>query len=271
MTHGSLFSGIGGFDLAAARVGWKNVFQIEIDPFCQRVLQKNFPDAQRFSDIREFDGTGFAGKIDVVSGGFPCQPFSVAGQRKGKNDDRALWHEMLRVIREIKPAWVVGENVAGIISMELDAVLSDLESIGYACQAFVVPACAVNALHRRDRVWVVANLDSKRQQQPQRVVAEIGGRAEYGDTAIDTNPDGAGREKRNVSTQPKRPGLNSWISSFGTVEWQPNDTSELLRAAYGLPGRVDGRRARIKALGNAIVPQVDYQIFHAIEQVKCIP
>lgn len=293
MTHGSLFSGIGGFDLAASRMGWDNVFQVEIDHFCRRVLQKNFPDAQRFNDIKEFDGSDFAGKIDIISGGFPCQPFSVAGQRKGKTDDRALWGEMLRVIRTILPTWVVGENVAGVISMELDTVLADLEGIGYSCQAFVIPACAVNAMHRRDRVWIVAHAKSPIEKQPRLLRHRWAGYTDDGSgdggvtthahaenngenigqfstciarssKAIDPDPDCARREELDLSALPKRQGFNSGFSSFGTVEWQPLDTSDLLRTAYGVPGRVDRRGARIKSLGNAIVPQVAFNIYHAI-------
>jgi DNA (cytosine-5)-methyltransferase 1 len=266
MTHGSLFSGIGGFDLAASRMGWDNVFQVEIDPFCRRVLQKNFPDAQRFDDIRQFDGGDFAGKVDIISGGFPCQPFSVAGKRRGKDDDRALWGEMLRVIRTIRPAWIVGENVAGIISMELDTVLSDMESIGYTGQAFVIPACAVNAIHRRDRVWIVAHAKSPIEEQSRLSRHRRTGYTDDGccDGGVATNTNRARREEFDLSAQPKRQGFDSGLSSFGTVEWQPLDTSDLLRTAYGIPGRVDRRGARIKSLGNAIVPQVAFNIYHAI-------
>jgi len=264
MTHGSLFSGIGGFDLAASRMGWDNVFQVEIDPFCRRVLQKNFPDVQRFTDIKNFDGSEFAGKIDIISGGFPCQPFSVAGQRKGKTDDRALWCEMLRVIRTIRPAWVVGENVAGIISMELDSVLADLEGIGYTCQAFVIPACASNAIHRRDRVWIVAHAHAENIGEN---IGQFSTCIARSSKAIDPDPDCARREKFNLSAQPKRQEFNSGLSSFGTVEWQPLDTSDLLRTAYGVPGRVDRRGNRIKSLGNAIVPQIAYNIFHSLHCV----
>lgn len=300
MRHGSLFTGIGGFDLAASRMGWENVFQVEIDPFCRRVLEKNFPDAQRFNDIREFDGGDFAGTINILSGGFPCQPFSVAGQRRGKDDDRALWGEMLRVVRTVRPTWVVGENVAGIVSMELDTVLSDLEGIGYASQAFVVPACAVNALHRRDRVWIVAHAKSpiseqprisrqwraghsdnggghggatshpnrQRQQQQERLVAEVWRRAEYSDSFAASNSASRGRQNGRHGAQSEAWEANESgnISGerFQSVEWQPNDSSDILRAAYGLPGRVDRSAARIKSLGNAIVPQVAFQIFHSI-------
>ena len=116
MTHGSLFSGIGGFDLAAEWMGWQNIFQVEIEEYCQRLLAQNFPNVERHRDIREFDGKQYAGRIDIISGGFPCQPFSRAGKRQGKEDPRHLWPQMLRIISEIEPRWVLGENVSGIFS-----------------------------------------------------------------------------------------------------------------------------------------------------------
>jgi DNA (cytosine-5)-methyltransferase 1 len=156
LSHGSLFSGIGGFDLAAQWMGWDNVFQVEKDNWCRKVLAKNFPKTKRYGDIKEFNGEKYRGAVDVISGGFPCQPFSIAGERKGKDDDRYLWDEMLRVIGEVKPTYVVGENVTGIIGLALDKVLSDLEAQGYTTETFIIPACGKNAWHRRDRVWIVA-------------------------------------------------------------------------------------------------------------------
>ncbi len=156
MRHASLFSGIGGFDLAASWMGWKNVFQVEKDDWCRDILKNHFPQTKQYEDIKDFNGENYYGAIDIISGGFPCQPFSVAGKQKGKTDDRYLWPEMLRVIRQIQPTWIVGENVPGIVSMALDTVLFDLESEGYACQTYIIPACAVNAIHRRDRVWILA-------------------------------------------------------------------------------------------------------------------
>lgn len=128
MNHASLFSCIGGFDLAAREVGWNNVFQCEIDPFCQSVLKYYFPKTVLYEDIKRTDFTSWKGKIDVLTGGFPCQPFSVAGQRKGADDDRYLWPEMLRVIRETRPLWVIGENVAGITNMVQPGSETDVET-----------------------------------------------------------------------------------------------------------------------------------------------
>ena len=162
LTHLSLFSGIGGLDLAAEWAGFTSVGQCEWADYPTAILEKHWSDVPRWRDIRTltkesfYDRTGLR-TVDVISGGFPCQPFSVAGMRRGKEDDRYLWPEMLRVIQEIRPTWVVGENVAGIVNMALDTVLSDLEAIGYACQAFIIPACAVDAPHRRDRCAIVAH------------------------------------------------------------------------------------------------------------------
>jgi DNA (cytosine-5)-methyltransferase 1 len=160
LTHASLFSGIGGFDLAAQWSGFENIFQVEIDDFCQKVLTKNFPNTHKFLDIKTFDGSKYENKIDVLTGGFPCQPFSIAGKRKGSNDDRNLWSEMFRAIREIKPTWIVAENVRGILTTEGGLVfgqaITDLENEGYEIQPFIIPACAVNAPHKRDRIWIVA-------------------------------------------------------------------------------------------------------------------
>ncbi|QIH33466.1 DNA cytosine methyltransferase [Sphingobacterium sp. DR205] len=158
--HGSLFSGIGGFDLAAKWSGWINVFNCEVDPFCRRTLAYHFPRTKSYADIKQTDFSAFKGKINVLTGGFPCQPFSLAGKRRGKEDDRYLWPEMLRAIRQTQPEWVVAENVLGITSwnggMVLEEVWTDLENQGYQVQPYVLPAAGVGAPHRRERVWIVA-------------------------------------------------------------------------------------------------------------------
>jgi DNA (cytosine-5)-methyltransferase 1 len=160
MTHGSLFSGIGGFDLAAEWMGWENIFHCEWNKFGQQVLKHHFPNSISYEDITKTDFTIHRGTIDILTGGFPCQPYSSAGKRLGKEDDRHLWPEMLRAIREIQPRWVVGENVRGLTNwnggLVFDEVQSDLEAEGYEVTPFLLPACAVNAPHRRDRIWFVA-------------------------------------------------------------------------------------------------------------------
>ena len=167
LTHLSLFSGIGGLDLAAEAAGFQTVGQCEWADYPTKILEKHWPDVLRWRDIRTLTGDDFYARtgrrsVTVISGGFPCQPFSVAGKRRGKEDDRYLWPEMCRVISEIRPAWVIGENVPGIVNLALDTVLSDLESQGYACQTFIIPAAGVDAPHRRERICIVAYSGSRR-------------------------------------------------------------------------------------------------------------
>ena len=165
ITHLSLFSGIGGLDLAAEWAGIKTVGQCEWADYPTRVLEKHWPDVPRWKDIRTLTGGSFYERtgrrtVDIISGGFPCQPFSFAGKRRGTEDDRYLWPEMVRVIKELRPAWVVGENVAGIVRMALPDILSELEACGYRARTFLVPACGVGARHRRYRVAIVAYSNS---------------------------------------------------------------------------------------------------------------
>ena len=162
LIHLSLFSGIGGLDIAAEMAGFKTVGQCEWADYPTKVLERHWPDVPRWRDIRTLTGDSFYEKtgmrtVDVISGGFPCQPFSQAGKRMGQEDDRYLWPEMLRVIREICPLWVIGENVPGIVNLALDTVLADLESESYEAQPFIIPACGVDAPHRRDRVCILAH------------------------------------------------------------------------------------------------------------------
>lgn len=232
MTHASVFSGIGGFDLAARNVGITNVFQVEIDEFCQKVLAKNFPETEKYRNIYEFNGAKYNGAIDIISGGFPCQPFSVAGKRKGTADDRYLWDEMFRVVCEVRPNWVIAENVEGLIANEqglaFEKCFSDLESAGYDAEAFIIPAIAKNAPHRRNRVWIVANIDSERLQ---------------GASGL---PNGFAYGNRGE--------IRWWRENWLEV------AAQFCRVDNGVSDRVD----RIKSLGNAIVPQVAEEIFKAI-------
>ena len=180
-----LFSGIGGFSLGLERAGgFETVAFCEIEEYPGKVLAKHWPDVPIHRDVRELDGNDYAGRTDLICGGYPCQPFSHAGKRQGGEDDRHLWPEVHRLVATIRPTWCLFENVAGHISMGLDQVLSDLDDEGYASQTLVVPACAVDAPHRRDRVWIVAHATQFRRDgsehygendTPQRVQGQSGG------------------------------------------------------------------------------------------------
>ena len=247
MTHLSLFTGIGGLDLAAEWAGFETVGQCEWADYPTKILEKHWPDVPRWRDIRSMTKESFYERtglrtVDVISGGFPCQPFSVAGKRRGSEDDRYLWPEMLRVIEELRPAWVVGENVAGIVNMALDTVLSDLEAKGYAAGAFIIPACAVDAPHRRDRIAIVANTDS--------IGYKVAKRLSENTEKIVT---GTTRAYRTIAQFPD--GID-WI--------QRARESGFLRRNNGIPHRLD----RLRSLGNAVVPQQFYPIFQAIAEVE---
>ena len=276
MTHASLFSGIGGFDLAAEWAGWTNAFNCEIDPFCRSVLKYHFPDAEQYGDIRTADFTIWRDRIDVLSGGFPCQPFSLAGKRKGTEDDRYLWPEMLRVIRTVRPRWVVGENVFGIVNwsegMVFEQVCSDLEAAGYEVQPYIIPACGVGAPHRRDRCWFVAHRTDasiETMREGQDGVHAVGAAADtYGQRCHEFQSSGQSsqtqeRIAQNGNAKRRIPGWNDFPTESPVCD--RND---------GFPGELAGLsfpawcRESIKACGNAIVPQVALQIFETINKYE---
>lgn len=262
MTHLSLFSGIGGLDLAAEWAGFRTVGQCEWADYPTKVLEKHWPDVPRWRDIRTLTGDSFYERtglrtVNLISGGFPCQPFSIAGKRRGKEDDRFLWPEMVRIVKELRPTWVVGENVAGIINMALDKVLSDLESEGYATRTFLLPAAGVGAPHRRYRTAIVgySNRPRCKEQHIPRQPSEKGfshWRFDEGD-ASNTK---SGREQQHI-------GIWEETWRLGGCDWwaiEPN----VGRVANGVPDRVD----RIECLGNAVVPQQFYPVFKAIATIE---
>jgi DNA (cytosine-5)-methyltransferase 1 len=266
MKHIGLFEGIGGFSLAARLAGWETIAWCEWNEFGQKVLRHHFPKAQGHGDITQTDFTIYRGQCDIVTGGFPCQPYSTAGKRLGKEDERHLWPEMLRAIREIQPRWVVGENVLGLVNwsggLVFHEVQADLEAAGYEVFPYVLPACAVNAPHRRDRVWFVAKntiSDGLLQRKSKKKRTEIW---EQRDTCT-------GNQKRVcISTG----GIDS-AYKFTNVQWSNFPTQPpVCFGNDGLSSRLDGitlpkwRNESIKAAGNAIVPQVAFQIFQAIKQ-----
>jgi DNA (cytosine-5)-methyltransferase 1 len=331
MRHGSLFSGIGGFDLAAEWMGWENVFHCEWNPFGQKVLKHYWPNSISYNDITKTDFTIHRGAIDILTGGFPCQPYSAAGKRLGKEDERHLWPEMLRAIREIQPRWIVGENVLGLVNwnggMVFEEVQTDLEAEGYEVQPYVLPAAAVGSCpHRRDRVWFVAHAESmgrrrrwcETSKQWKDNIWES--RCEgFGGSGIATNPssDGFNAKPSTTNNRIGQDNIESGTQRERAIkglsnEWNATDTyncfnktlgqrsvleeqkgqgqtrrfsngssqpgwlqfptqSPVCSRDDGLSNRLDGitfpkwRNESIKAGGNAIVPQVVFQIFKAIE------
>ncbi len=193
----------GGFEIAAESAGFTTILHCEIDPYCQSVLRHHWPDVPIISDVREVTLERVKHSPTLLTASPPCQPVSCAGKRRGKADDRWLWGETIRVLAELRPRWACFENPAGIINMGLDGVLSDMASAGYSCQTVIIPACAVNAPHRRDRVWIVA-CDTKHNGLS---AAEIGGRP------VERN-ELAGREGGQVETrEPEGP---SWVATHAT-------------------------------------------------------
>lgn len=263
MTHASLFSGIGGFDLAAQQAGYENVFQVEIDPWCCRVLEKNFPNVSQYKDITQFNATPYENKIDILTGGFPCQPFSIAGPRRGKRDNRYLWPQMLRIIKEIKPKFIIGENVPGIINLALDTVFTDLENIGYQTESFVIPACSQNAPHRRDRVWIIAYKNGVQNKclRKSKTLQKSSQSVKTKDMVL-SNTTGKRRPQCLITSINDKAFRNMWRTAKSRNYWQ--NKPSMGRVADGLSHRMD----RIKGLGNAIVPQVAEQIFKAIKTLN---
>ena len=284
MRHGSLFSGIGGFDLAAEWMGWENVFHCEWNPFGQKVLKHYWPNSISYNDITKTDFSIHRGAVEILTGGFPCQPYSSAGKRLGKEDERHLWPSMLRAIREIQPRWIVGENVLGLVNwnggMVFEEVQADLEAEGYEVQPYVLPAASVNAPHRRDRVWFVAYAKSAGNRQQQRTNSKQPNRqfAYNGENGTATNTDCTRISGQSINTGTSQEIRQRWqgIEKIGNngfiTRWDSFPTvSPICSRNDGLSDRLDGitfskwRNESIKAGGNAIVPQVVFQIFKAIE------
>jgi len=330
LTHASLFSGIGGFDLAAEWAGWENIFHCEWNPFGQKVLAHHFPNSKSYNDITKTDFTIHEGAIDVLTGGFPCQPYSQAGKRLGKSDERHLWPEMLRTIREVKPRWVVGENVLGIVNwnggMVFEEVQLELEAQGYEVQSYILPAAGVNAPHQRYRTWFVAysssngrqknskqqsKKDKKNYQQLKRTHNSItftnsqnigqsqaktfsewqeykSNNRDFVRCAFSTisrsenvaNSNGFGLQGKweQGSIDKKGERRNERFGKLGNNEfrrWEEFPTQPpICGGDDGISRSMDGitfskwRNESIKAYGNAIVPQVAYEIFKAINEFE---
>jgi len=309
MRHGSLFSGIGGFDLASEWMGWENVFHCEWNEFGQKVLKYYWPKAITYNDITKTDFFIHRGTIDILTGGFPCQPYSSAGKRLGKEDERHLWPEMLRAIREIQPTWVVGENVYGIINwnrgLVFEEVQTNLETEGYEVQSFILPAASVNAPHKRDRIWFVAyskscadsrnskgipsdtkkeNTERNKQNSASKQQIQLPTESNplFGNVSnsecfrleFSTKSRQISGEKTNASGKRCKSALSfKTISDGFKSKWDNFPTvAPICDGDDGISDRLDRitfskwRNESIKAGGNAVVPQVVYQIFKAIDQ-----
>jgi DNA (cytosine-5)-methyltransferase 1 len=238
-----LFAGIGGIALAAEWAGIETVAFCEREPFCQKVLHKHWPDVPIFDDVRTLNKQVLeergidVGTIELISGGYPCQPFSSIGKRKGEDDDRHLWPEIKRLLQEIRPTWFIGENVAGHVTLGLDTVLLDLENIGYSWQPFVIPACAVGTIHRRNRVFILAHSNSDRLEGSKQKKIQ---------------------RKQRLQRNSPYGNVEEWTKR--SYEYQP----KLCRNTHGIPNRVD----RLRSLGNAVVPQQIYPIFKYIMEIE---
>jgi len=286
LSHLDLFSGIGGFSLGLESAGLvETVAFCDYESYCQKVLRKHWPNVPIYGDVKELNYEKLRADgidtIDIITGGYPCQPFSVAGSQKGEQDPRHVWPEMFRLIQEFKPSWVIGENVSGHIKLGLDTVLENLESEGYSARTFSISASSVGANHKRERVWTLAHSrrssgreQSSRDKESSRLwsfektkrstdTSEATGSSERAETMADTksgnrNEHETNREHGKTTSQeiPRDRGSISRVSSWWEVE------PDVGRVAYGVSKGVD----RLKCLGNSVVPQVPFLIGLAIKE-----
>ena len=293
----SLFSGVGGFDLGLERAGMECVGQVENNEKCLAWLYYQWPNVKKIKDIHDVKGNEF-GPVQLICGGFPCQPHSNAGKKLRTKDDRFLWPEMLRVIQELKPRWVLGENVTGFIRMGLDEALSDLEGCGYETQAFIIPACGVDAPHLRERVFIVAHRNGERFDGSGAILrGDEGGQTDHGITNGENGHISAAYLGQDVADagllgQTKRKEQAAGVEQYGEgggthgaikprmglcphgispwlvghrERWADGSWEDgIPRVATGVKDRVN----RLKALGNAVVPQQVYPILGAIAEIE---
>lgn len=280
LTHLSLFSGIGGMDIAAQWAGFETVGQVEWADFPRKVLEKHWPDVPKWRDIHDFTADEFfrrigspPGGVTCISGGFPCQPHSYAGKRKASGDERDLWPEMRRVIGEIKPKWVVAENVRGLLSSEdgrfFLGVLRDFAHMGYNVAWGVTSAAAVGAIHRRERIAIVARNNHREQSCKVGEISERKGSKSSRNNQNDTNNNGFGLQGRLLAEEQQK--TNEQFERICAhilrrADAQYISESAILRGNHGIPQRVD----RTKAIGNAVCPQQFFPVFRAIAEIEML-
>ena len=306
LNHLDLFSGIGGFSLGLEATGYfETVAFCDFDPYCQKVLRKHWPWVTIYDDVKELNSERLSAnghtKIDIITGGYPCQPFSIAGRQKGEQDPRHVWPEMFRLVKELRPTWVIGENVSGHIKLGLDTVLENLESEGYSARAFSISASSIGAVHQRERVWILAHSgctqhegsffgsqdeDETREETTNK--SERSSETSYFDVADTEGIVSNGREhrqhteERDTERQARRESSNvahtdieglegRWSQcelregqeegKIGWSQWWESEPS-VGRVAHGVPKRVD----RLKSLGNSLVPMIPYYIGMTIKK-----
>ena len=264
MRVGSLFAGIGGFDLGLERAGMSVAWQSEIDPYASAVLRKHWPDVPNLGDIRNIRNPP---TVDVLCGGFPCQDISAAGKGAGIEGERSgLWREYARIIGEVRPRYVVVENVAALLGRGLGRVLGDLAALGYDAEWHCIPASAVGAHHERDRLWIIAHADPMRELQPERGEQDERGRNHNG-PQVAADPDGSRLQERFLHPGISRQaGCDDDGKDRALDPWRTAEPA-LVRGVHGIPNRVD----RIRCLGNAIVPQIAEIIGRAIVAAELTP
>jgi|TARA_R110002020_G_scaffold524_1_gene2622 DNA (cytosine-5)-methyltransferase 1 len=254
-----LFAGIGGFSRGLEATGFfETSCFVENEPYCQAVLRYHWPDVPVLGDIRDVKGSDLPTRPDVICGGFPCQPFSQAGRQLAQDDPRHLWPEMFRLVRELRPTWVVGENVTGLIKLGLDEVLTDLEGEGYATRTFDIPACAAGAPHLRHRLWIVAHADSESEPD-----GAFDGNARQRQLGFEFVADAGMQSKRREKQGQYRKGWRRNAATTGEGRSVPfwEVEPDVGRVVNGLPNRVP----QLRALGNSIVPQIAQEIGEAIK------
>lgn len=260
MKVGGLFSGIGGFELGLSRSGMEIAWMVEINDFCQRVLKKHWPTVPIYGDIKNVTKEEL-GSVDLICGGFPCQPFSQAGKQRGKADDRYLWPEMFRIIRELKPRWIIGENVTGFINMELENAFADLESEGYKVETFVLPACAINAPHKRDRIWIVAYTYEVYRKHVG--ISKTENAKAFSDISNDIwNSQDWQENWFKFSMDFGRMAPEKWRNGRSDSTARPL----LLRTDNGVSRRL--HKDRLESLGNAVVPQIPEILGRCIMEIE---
>ena len=272
LKHLDLFSGIGGFSLGLeATGGFETVAFCDYDSYCQKILRKHWPWVTIYDDIKELNheklNSNGHTKIDIITGGYPCQPFSVAGRQQGEKDPRHVWPEYFRLIKELRPTWVIGENVSGHVKLGLDTVLENLESEGYSARTFSISASSIGANHQRERIWIVANSGCSwgsgsefQRKNENEIKKENANQFERSSSSSQSNMVYSDSERLEKWESIGENFSQEYQTLIGADWWSIEP--DVGRVANGIPKRVD----RLKSLGNSLVPHIPYYIGMSILQ-----